>query len=73
MRLVILSVYITRITNRSLSAEPEVSGRMPYSGQSPPLCSPVGIDVQPHQFQGTAEGPMPLGSGFAHSNHLVSA
>ena len=62
-------LHSTRITNRFLSAEPEVSGCTPYSGQSPPL----GTDVQPHQFQGTAEGPMSLGSGFAHPNHLVSA
>ena len=63
----------TRITNRSLSAEPEVSGLMPYSGQSPPLRWPISTDVHPYQFQGTAEGLMPLGSGFAHPNYMVSA
>ena len=35
MSLVVLSIYSTRITNRSLSAESEVSRRMPYSGQPP--------------------------------------
>ena len=54
------------MSNSSLSAEPEVSGRMPLSGQSPPLRRPVRTDVHPHQSLGTAEGPMPSVSGYAH-------
>ena len=40
-----------RITNRFLSAEPEVSGLAPFSGQSPPLLLPVCTDVPPISFR----------------------
>ena len=54
------------MSNISFAAEPEVSGRTPISGQSLPLRRPVRTDIHPHQFQGTTEGPMPCGSGYAH-------
>ena len=55
-----------RITNRSLSAEPEVPGHTPHYGQSPLLCRSVRTVDSLLQFQSTAGGPVPLGSGFAH-------
>ena len=53
-----------------LSEEPEVSGHMPSSSQSLPLRHPVKINVQPHWFQGTIEGPMPCGSGITHTSSV---
>ena len=58
------------MSNVLFSAEPEVLGRSPESGQSVPLRRPVRTDVHPHRFQGTAKGPMPSGSGFAHLSHV---
>ena len=57
-----------KITNRSFSAEPEVSGRTPIHGQSPPLRYTFSTAAHMGQFQCTVGGPMPSGSGFAHSN-----
>ena len=54
------------MSNSSFSAEPEVSGLTPLSGQSSPLQRSVRTDVHPHQFKGTAEGSMPSGSGNFH-------
>ena len=62
-----LGQFKLELSNPSLSAELEVSGRMPSSGQSLPLRCPVETDVHPHRFQGTVEGPMPCGSGYAHT------
>ena len=39
------------MSNRSFSAEPEVPGLTPLSGQSPPLCHPVCTDVHPISFR----------------------
>ena len=55
-----------RFTNRSVSAEPGVSGRTPPTGQSPPLRHSVSTHVNPMQFQSDAGGPMPQSSGSAH-------
>ena len=39
-----------------------------------PACAALSeLLFTPSEFQGTAEGPMPLGSGFALPNHLVSS
>ena len=55
-----------RITNRSISAEPEVPGCMPHYCQSPPLCSSVRTVDSPLQFQSNAGGPVPLGLASVH-------
>ena len=52
----------------TLSAEPEVPGRTPRLGQSPPLRYSVRIGDNRLQFQSDIGGPVPLGSGFAHSS-----
>ena len=65
-----LGQFKLELSNPCLSEEPEVSGRMPSSGQSLPLRRPVRIDVQPHQFQGTVEGLMPCGSGITRTSSL---
>ena len=63
-----LGQFQLNMSNRSFPAEPEVPGLTPLSGQSPPLRLPVCTDVHPHQFQGTAEGPMLSSSGFVHQS-----
>ena len=55
-----------RLTKHTFSAEPEVLGRTPVHGQSPPLRHFVRIDDDPRQFQNDVGGLVPLGSGFAH-------
>ena len=55
-----------RITNRSISAEPEVPGRTAHYGQSLPLCHSVRTVDSPLQFQSNVGGPVPLGLGSAH-------
>ena len=65
-----LGQFKLELSNPSLSAEPEVSGHTPSSGQSLPLRRPVGTDVHPHRFQGTVEDPMPCGSGYAHTKSV---
>ena len=60
-----LGQFQLSMSNRALSAESEVPGLTPLSDQSPPLRRPVCTDVHPRQFQGTAEGPVPSGLGFA--------
>ena len=57
MNLVILGLFSTRITNHSLSAEPEVSGLTPESGQPAPLRHPVRTAVYPQQVSGYHRGP----------------
>ena len=65
-----LGQFKLELSNPCLSEEPEVSGRTPSSGQSLPLRRPVRIDVQPHLFQGTVEGPMPWGSGITRTSSV---
>ena len=60
--------FSDRFANRSISAEPEVSGHMPPTGQSPPLRHAVSTHVNPVRFQSDAGGPMPQSSGSAHPN-----
>ena len=62
-----LGQFKLELSNPCLSAEQEVSGYTPCSGQSLPLRHPDRDDVHPRQFQGTTEGPMPCGSGYAHT------
>ena len=54
-----------RITNCSLSAEPEVPELTPHYGQSPSLRYTVSTAAYTGQFQCTVGGPVPRGSGFA--------
>ena len=65
--------FNTRITNRSLSAEPGVPGLTPPTGQSLPLHHSVSTNVNPIRFQSNVGGPVSHGSGYAHPNHLVSS
>ena len=63
------SEFVARIEDRSncsFPSEPKLPGRSPLFGQSQPLRRSVFIDDYPRQFQSTAGGPVPLGSGFAH-------
>ena len=57
-----------KFSNRSLSAEPRVSGLMPPTGQSLPLHHSVSTHVNPMRFQSDVGGPMPQSSGSAHPN-----
>ena len=68
----LLGQFKLEMTNASFPAELEASGRTPESGQSLPLRCPVRTDVHPHWFQGTAESPMPSGSGNAHLSRVSS-
>ena len=60
--------FSEKVSNRSLSAEPGVSGRTPPTGQSPPLRRSVSTHVNPMRFQSDVGGPMPQSSGSAHSH-----
>ena len=73
MSLLNLDLFSTRINNRSLSAEPEVSGLTPGEASLRPCAALSEPLFTPSWFQVTAVGPIPLGSGFAQPNHLVSA
>ena len=60
--------FSEKFTNRSVSAEPGVSGLTLPTGQSPPLRHSVSAHVNPMRFQNDAGGPIPQGSGSAHPN-----
>ena len=55
----LFSQFRSNVSNRSLPAEPEVSGHTPPTGQSPPLRRSVSIHVNPMRFQS---------SGSAHTH-----
>ena len=59
-----------RFANRSLSAEPGVSGLTLPTGQSPLLRHSVSTNINPIRFQSDAGGPMPHGSGSAHPGNV---
>ena len=46
-----LGQFQLNMSNRSFPAKPEISGRTPLSGQSPPLQSPVCTDAHPISFR----------------------
>ena len=73
MSLLILDLFSTRINNRSLSAEPDVSGLKPGEASLHPCAALSELLFNTSWFQVTAVGPMPLGLVFAQPNHLVSA
>ena len=56
------------VSNRSLPAEPEVSGRTTPTGQSPSLHRSVSTHVNPMRFQSDVGGPVPQSSGSAHTH-----
>ena len=60
--------FSDKVSNRSLSAEPGVSGCTPPTGQSPPLRRSVSTHVIPMWFQSDIGGLMPQSSGSAHSH-----
>ena len=66
----LLGQFKLELANASFAAEPEVLGRTPESGQPVSLRHPVRTAVHPQRFQGTADGPMPSGSGYAHLSHV---
>ena len=68
----LLDQFKLEITNSSVSAEPGVSGRTPVPGQPAPMRFPVGTTVYPQRFQGSVEGPMPTGSGYAHLSQVTA-
>ena len=68
----LLGQFRVKMSNVSPPAEPKVSGRTPESGQSLPCDALLEPMFAPHQFQVTAEGPVPSGSGYAHLSHVSS-
>ena len=64
----LFSKFRSNVSNRSLPAEPEVSGLTPPTGQSPPLRRSVSTHVNPMRFQSDVGGPMPQSSGSAHAH-----
>ena len=64
----LISQFRGNVSDRSLSAEPEVSGHPPPPGQSPPLRHSVRTHVNPMRFQSDVGGPMPQSSGSAHTH-----
>ena len=63
----LLDQFKLEITNSSVSAEPGVSRRKPA-----PMRFPVSTTVYPQRFQGSAEGPMPTSSGYAHLSQVTA-
>ena len=64
----LFSQFRSNVSNRSLPAEPEVSGLTPPTGQSPPLCRSVSTHVNPMRFQSDVGGPVPQSSGSAQDH-----
>ena len=64
----LFSQFRSNVSNRSLPAEPEVSGLTPPTGQSPPLRCCVSTHVNPMRFQSDIGGSVPQSSGSAQ-NH----
>ena len=64
----LFSQFRGNMSNRSLTAEPEVSGLTPPPGQSPPLRHSVSTHVNPMRFQSDVGGPVPQSSGSAHTH-----
>ena len=67
----LLDQFKLEITNYSVSAEPGVSGRTPVPGQPAHMRFPVSATVCSQRFQGSVEGPMPTGSGYAHLSQVA--
>ena len=61
----LFSQFRSNVSNRSLPAEPEVSGLTPPTGQSPPLRRSFSTHVNPMRFQSDVGGPVPQSSGSA--------
>ena len=64
----LFSQFRGNMSNRSLAAEPGVSGLTPPPGQPPPLRHTVSTHGNPMRFQSDVGGPVPQSSGSAHTH-----